>query len=113
MRDEKGEILQPQTLRDFKKRFPQVWESYQRLQNVCDISGPLEAKTKELIRVAISAALRRHGGLIAHLDRAKALGATDDELYHAILLALPLAGFPDTLAAFKIAKEHLGDQSAP
>ena len=46
-------------------------------------------------------------GLIAQLDRARSLGATEEELYQAILLNLPLLGFPDTLAAFKIASEHL------
>ncbi len=107
-KDTNKRITEPQTLRVFKEQFPGVWESYRELRDSCDNAGPLEDKTKEVIRVAISVALRRHGGLIAHLDRARSLGATEEELYQAILLNLPLLGFPDTLAAFKIASEHLG-----
>ena len=109
MEKEKGHsITEPRTLKEFRNRFPQIWENYQRLRDSCDETRPLEEKTRELIRVAISVALRRRGGLIAHLDRARALGATEDEMHQAILLNLPLLGFPDTLAAFRTAREHLG-----
>ena len=109
MKDEKNtNPSEPKTLRSFGQRFPHVWDSYQKLRDSCDGAGPLQDNVKELIKVAVSAALKRHGGLIAHLDRARALGATEDELYQTILLTLPLVGFPDALAAFRIVKERLG-----
>lgn len=97
----------PPLLRDFQQRFPQIWGTYVQLREACDHQGPLSPLERELIKVGISAALRRHGGLIAHIDRARDVGATPDQIYQAILLAMGLTGFPTTLAAFGIARDHL------
>jgi len=97
----------PKTLRDFERRFPAVFRQYLALRDACDQSGPLEAKTRELIKIGIEVARKRHGGLIAHIDRAKAAGATSKEICQAMLLALPLVGFPDLLDAFVAAKKRL------
>jgi AhpD family alkylhydroperoxidase len=97
----------PKTLQDFEARFPAAWRSYRGLREACDHSGPLDAKTRELIKIGIEVARKRHGGLIAHIDRAKAAGASAKEIAHAILLALPLIGLPDVLDAFVTAKKRL------
>ncbi len=104
-----GQRPQPQLLRDFQQRFPQVWNAYVQLRESCDREGPLSVRELELIKVGISAALRREGGLIAHIDRAKEVGASSAEIYQAILIATGLIGFPNTLAAFGIARDRLGD----
>jgi len=57
-----GQRPQPQLLRDFQQRFPQVYETYVQLRDACDGEGPLSARERELIKVGISAALRREGG---------------------------------------------------
>jgi AhpD family alkylhydroperoxidase len=103
----KEQRRQPQVLRDFQQQFPQVWGAYVELRNACDREGPLTPRERELIKVGISAALRREGGLIAHIDRAKDVGATPGEIYQTILLATGLIGFPSTLAAFSIARDRL------
>ncbi|MEE9538303.1 MAG: carboxymuconolactone decarboxylase family protein [candidate division NC10 bacterium] len=102
-----GQRPQPQLLRDFQQRFPQVYETYVQLREACDAEGPLSARERELIKVGISAALRREGGLMAHIDRARGVGATPEQIYQAILLTTGLTGFPNTLAAFGIARDRL------
>ncbi len=97
----------PKPLRDFERRFPDVFHGYASLRDACDRSGPLDAKTRELIKIGIAVARKRRGGLIAHIDRAKSAGATSKEISQAILLALPLVGFPEVLDAFVAAKAHL------
>lgn len=97
----------PKTLQDFQRRFPQAWNRYTALRDACDGQGPLDAKTRELVKIGLEVARKRHGGLIAHVDRAKAAGATPDEIAHAILLALPLLGLPDVLDAFVAVKSRL------
>lgn len=97
----------PKTLRDFEAQFPQVWNSYLTLRECCDQFGPLGKKQQELIKIGIEVAQRRHGGLIAHIDRAKEAGATVDEIHHAMLLALPLIGMPDMLDAFRNTRKQL------
>lgn len=99
----------PQTLNDFKARFPDAWSAYEQLRNVCDQNGPLDRKTGELIKIGISTALQHKGGVVAHISQAKKAGAQDDEIYHAILLATGLAGFPAVLAAVATAKRYLED----
>ncbi|MCH8269413.1 MAG: carboxymuconolactone decarboxylase family protein [Acidobacteria bacterium] len=92
----------PATLRGFQRKFPEVWKAYEGFREACDDQGPLDTKTRELIKVAISVALGRTGGLVAHLDRCRAAGASKEEICQAILLAAPLAGFPETLAGFRV-----------
>jgi 4-carboxymuconolactone decarboxylase len=103
----KGQGRRPQVLRDFQQRFPEVWQAYAKLRDACDDQGPLTARERELIKVGISAALRREGGLIAHVDRARDVGATPEEIYQAILVTTGLIGFPNTLAAFAIVRDRL------
>lgn len=107
MNEDPQELSSPEILKLFQVRFPEVWKNYREVRDACDAAGPLEPKVRELIKVAVSTARRRHGGLIAHIDRARSLGASPEEIYQAILLNLPLLGFPDTLAGFKIASQHL------
>ncbi len=97
----------PATLRLFESQFPQAWSQYHALVETCDRSGPLTPKTRELINIGIAVARKRHGGLVAHITRAKRAGASVAEIYHAIVLAIPLVGLPDALDAFRIAKQHL------
>ena len=103
-----GQRSQPRLLQDFQQRFPQVWETYVQLREACDRQGPLSPRELELIKVGISTALRREGGLIAHIDRAREVGASPEQIYQAILVATGLIGFPNTLAAFGIARDRLG-----
>jgi 4-carboxymuconolactone decarboxylase len=94
-------------LKAFKTTFPKIWEAYQDLRNACDRSGPLDKKTVELIKIGISAAMEHEGGVVAHVSQAKTAGATDEEIYHAIMVATGLAGFPATLAACGSAADFL------
>lgn len=97
----------PETLDNFKKEFPKAWAAYGQLKKACDQEGPLDSKTVELIKVGISVALEHEGGAVAHISQAKKAGAQESEIYHAILLATGLAGFPAVLAGFTTAKKYL------
>jgi alkylhydroperoxidase/carboxymuconolactone decarboxylase family protein YurZ len=97
----------PRTLQEFEKLFPETWKAYTYFRDVCDHEGPLNSKTRELIKIGIEVSRKRHGGLVAHLTRAQEAGAKKSEIYQAILLATPLIGLPDVLDAFQLAKEHL------
>jgi AhpD family alkylhydroperoxidase len=98
----------PATLRSFESRFPEIWAQYCALRDACDRVGPLAPKTRELVKIGIEVARKRHGGLVAHITRARRAGASKAEIYEAILLAVPLVGMPDVLDAFLVAKKELG-----
>ena len=97
----------PRTLQSFESKFPAIWARYGTLRDACDRSGPLPPKTRELIKIGIEVAKKRHGGLVAHISRARKAGASSAEIYQAILLAAPLVGIPDVLDAFLVAKRRL------
>lgn len=97
----------PKTLDDFKTQFPDLWSAYERLRNTSDRDGPLDAKTIELIKVGISTAMEHEGGVVAHASQARKAGASDDEIYQAILTATTLCGFPAVLGAVSTAKKFL------
>ena len=98
----------PATLRAFESKFPNPWTRYRALRDACDRAGPLSPKTRELIKIGIEVARKRHGGLVAHIRRARRAGASREEIDHVILLAIPLIGIPDVLDAFRVAKQSRG-----
>ncbi len=97
----------PETLDHFKARYPKSWKAYEQLRDACDAEGQLDRKTVELIKIGISTALEHEGGLVAHISQARKAGATDNEISHAILVAMGIAGFPAVLAASEKAREYL------
>ena len=94
-------------LNNFREQYPDIWKAYEQLKKVTDQKGPLDEKTVELIKVGISAALEHQGGLIAHISQSKKAGADNAEIYHAILVAIGLAGIPAVLASFGVARNYL------
>ncbi len=97
----------PELLDSFKSEFSDAWTAYAQLRDACDSSGPLDAKTVQLIKIGISAAMGHEGGLMAHIAQAKKAGAEDKEIYQAILVCAGQSGFPASLAAFGTARKTL------
>lgn len=52
----------------------------------------LDEKVHELAYLSCLTATRMYGGLPYHIERAKELGATEEEIKSAILVPLPLVG---------------------
>ncbi len=61
----------PKHFTQFVENYPEVWEAHQKLTESCAKHGPLDRKTRELIKVAISAtanmetAVERHAVMAA------------------------------------------------
>jgi AhpD family alkylhydroperoxidase len=60
----------------------------------CDEAGPLDARTRELIKVAVLAAAGYEQSVKGHTDLALAAGATPAEVRQAVLLAAGPVGIP-------------------
>src|SRR5262245_49420112 len=91
----------------FRKKFPDVAAGYEKLGDQVHAAGRLDAKTRALIKVAISGAARLEGGLHAHVRKAVRAGVTQEEIYHALMLLLPTVGFPTMMAALAWARDVL------
>ena len=91
----------PNIYREFQQRFPEIAEAYDELAVKCHGWGPLDEKTRRLVKLGIAIGLNSEGGVRSHARRALAEGVTSDELRHAVLLAFTTAGFPTMIAAMK------------
>lgn len=91
----------PSIYKEFKQQFPEISEAYDELAVKCRGWGPLDEKTRRLIKLGIAMGLSSEGGVRSHARRALDEGITSDELHHAVLLAFTTAGFPAMIAAMK------------
>jgi 4-carboxymuconolactone decarboxylase len=97
----------PEHFQNFVQDYPRVWEAHQKLSEACAESGPLDRKTRELIKVGISGAANQVTALQRHAVMAVQAGASAEEVYQAILLLITTIGFPRASAALQWAKNAL------
>jgi 4-carboxymuconolactone decarboxylase len=95
----------PSVYREFKQQFPEIAKAYDQLAVKCHGWGPLDDKTRRLIKLGIAIGLSSEGGVRSHTRRALEEGITSDELRHTLLLAFTTAGFPTMIAATKWVNE--------
>ena len=89
----------------FKEEFPEIYANHEALgKQIHEKAGPLEEKSRWLIKIAISAACNHKRALATHFRKAKATGVTDEEIKHALLLLIPTAGFPLFMKAYSVLK---------
>lgn len=84
-----------------KKDFPGVYEKHMELGREIHLkSGPLDEKTRWLIKIAISAATGHERAFETHLAKAQEAGVSDEQISHALLLLIPSCGFPAFMEAY-------------
>jgi len=83
----------------------EAYENYGRL--VHEKGGPLDEKTRWLIKVALSTECQNEYSLRTHILKAQSAGCTPEEIEHAIILVAPTAGFPKMMRGILIAREVL------
>jgi alkylhydroperoxidase/carboxymuconolactone decarboxylase family protein YurZ len=91
----------------FKKSYPEIWQAYDKLAALSHSAGPLGAKQRELVKLAMAIGARREGAAHSHTRRALEQGASKEEIYHVVLLGLTTLGFPSTIAALTWVKDEL------
>lgn len=89
----------PKHYLSIQERFPEIAESLENLKGTLRKAGPLDAKTTHLIQVAASAGIQSRGALHSHVRQALQAGATQEEIYHSVLLLVSTIGFPRVAAA--------------
>jgi len=82
----------------FQKDFPSVAKAYEELGMAVHKSGPLNEKTRALIKLAISTGAGMEGAVHSHTRKAIESGCSAAEIKQTVMLALPTIGFPATMA---------------
>jgi alkylhydroperoxidase/carboxymuconolactone decarboxylase family protein YurZ len=97
----------PKPFQEFKNQYPEIANLYEELGVKCQSAGPLDAKTRYLVNLGIAVGSVSPGAVKSHARKALEKGASREELYHALLLALTTVGFPAMIAAMGWVEEVL------
>jgi alkylhydroperoxidase/carboxymuconolactone decarboxylase family protein YurZ len=81
------------------ERHPEVWAAYERLGAAVAEGGPLDPRTRRLVKLALSIGKESEGAVHSHVRRALAEGISADELRHVMLLSIPTLGLPAAVRA--------------
>lgn len=60
----------------------------------CAEAGPLDARTRHLVKIALAAGAGSERAVHSHVRRGLAEGLTKEEIRHVALLAIPTLGLP-------------------
>ena len=93
----------------FAREHPDVWEAFENLANRCHEAGPLEARTRRLVKLGVALGARLEGGVHAQVRNAVAEGISKEEIHHVVLLGVTTLGFPASMAALTWVNDILGD----
>jgi AhpD family alkylhydroperoxidase len=99
----------PTPYQQFKKHHPRVWRAYDKLGATAADDGPLDAKTRELIKLGMAAANRAESAVQSHTHRALEAGASVAEIEHTIILGVTTIGFPAMMAALSWARTAIAE----
>ena len=101
----------PKSYQQFGEEFPAVYAAYENLGAAAANAGPLDAKTRELIKLGMAAASRSESGVQSHTHRALEAGASADEIRHTLLLGINTLGFSTMMAALSWARQAIATHS--
>lgn len=89
----------PSAAGDVANQYPEIWDSYSRLGKACAEAGPLDERTRRLVKLALAIGARSEGAVHSHARRALESGISAEEIKQVAMLAIPTNGFPTAVAA--------------
>lgn len=101
----------PEKPAEFRARYPSVWEAFEKLGAACHEAGPLEEKTRRLVKLALAIAHRHEGAVHSAVRNAADAGVTAEEMRHVALLAVTTIGWPAAFAALTWIDEALAREA--
>lgn len=90
--------LRPQT-RELRRQIPEVYQGFAALHSAAFADGALDAKTKELIAMAIAVHTQCDGCISSHAKAAARHGATLEEAAEALGVTFLMGGGPASIYA--------------
>lgn len=100
----------PKRYQKFMEDYPRVGKAYEELGAAVHNAGPLDEKTRALIKLAISIGARLEGAVHSHARKALNVGITKEEMKHVALLSLPTLGLPSMMAALSWIDDIVGEE---
>jgi 4-carboxymuconolactone decarboxylase len=69
-------------------------QAFSQLAQACHDAGPLDEKTRRLVKLAIAGATGTEGGTHSAVRHAAETGVTPEEMEHVVLLSITTIGLP-------------------
>ncbi len=89
------------------EEYPEIWKAYQGLGQACAGAGPLDERTRRLVKLALAIGGGSEGAVHSQARRGIAEGIAPNELRHVALLAISTLGFPRAVAAMSWVEDIL------
>jgi alkylhydroperoxidase/carboxymuconolactone decarboxylase family protein YurZ len=90
----------PKAVNQFRKRHADVWRAFNELGESCHQAGPLDEKTRRLVKLALSIGAGLEGATHSAVRNARKSGVNTDEMEHVVLLAITTLGLPAATRAW-------------
>ena len=88
----------PDAYTSFRSSYPHVAAALDGVGSAADNCGPLDAKTMRLVKLALAIAVSAEGAVRSNVRKARAEGATPEEIRQIAVAAITTVGFPATIA---------------
>jgi alkylhydroperoxidase/carboxymuconolactone decarboxylase family protein YurZ len=85
--------------------YPGVMSAYEQLAAAAHDAGPLDERTRRLVKLAMAAGAKLEGAVRSHVSQARDAGISDAEIDHVFLLAITTIGLPSAVASRTWARE--------
>jgi alkylhydroperoxidase/carboxymuconolactone decarboxylase family protein YurZ len=90
----------PGVYRGFRGAYPDVATALDGLAEAVDGASSFDERTSRLLKLGIAIGAEAEGAVRSNVRKARAAGATADEVRQVALLAITTCGFPAAIAAF-------------
>lgn len=101
----------PATYEAFIERYPELERAWQLIAEA-GRSGPVDLKTRRLVKLGIAVGALRRGAVRAGVRKGLARGISPAEIEHVVALAAGTIGLPAAVAAFSWIRDCL-ERDAP
>lgn len=101
---EQGTPKPPKAYEEFVQRFPKLGQAWDAIAEAGS-EGPLDPKTRRLIKLAVAVGAMREGAVRASVRKALAAGVAPAELEQVVALAAGTIGLPAAVAVFTWMRE--------
>jgi alkylhydroperoxidase/carboxymuconolactone decarboxylase family protein YurZ len=105
-------VYLPEIYEQFRADFPEVARAYDALSGSLHEAGPLDQRTRRLVKLGIAVGAEAEGAVRSHVRKALDEGISRQEIEQVVILGLTTAGFPTTIAALKWTREVIQSREA-
>ena len=90
----------PKPITRLKSLYPGVWKAFSDLGEQCHAAGPLDERSRRLVKLALSIGAGLEGATHSAVRNARSAGLTQEEIQHVVVLAVTTLGLPSATRAF-------------